>query len=116
MRVTAIGVSLLLAGLTAVLTGVLPSGDVRVLFDRVWPILLFVAVVVPLSVLFLIYRKPLLGTYTPEAVTALQDRTIFAWSAIVIALLVPALISGLAVWIPATVAALVLSWARSSHR
>jgi arsenical pump membrane protein len=67
-----------------------------------------VAVVVPSLLLLLIYRRQLFGRYEPERPQPASDRVLFAWSAVVLVLLVPALVSGLPVWLPASVAAVVL--------
>ena len=68
-----------------------------------------VAIVVPCAVLFLVYRRQLLERFEPAAPSGVEDRVLFTASAIVVALLVPALVSGLPVWIPAVAAALVLA-------
>lgn len=68
-----------------------------------------VAVVVPTIAVFLIFRKPLLQRYTQGArEDRVEDAVLFWGSAVVVAALLPALVSGLAVWIPATAAAVVL--------
>jgi Na+/H+ antiporter NhaD/arsenite permease-like protein len=67
-----------------------------------------VAVVVPSLLLLLIYRRQLFGRYEPERPQPAADRVLFACSAVVLVLLVPALVSGLPVWLPASVAAVVL--------
>jgi arsenical pump membrane protein len=68
-----------------------------------------VAILVPLAVLFVVYRKDLLGRYEPEQPTPAADPVLLGISAVVVVLLVPALVSGLEVWIPATAAALILT-------
>ncbi|HEY8281160.1 MAG TPA: SLC13 family permease, partial [Leifsonia sp.] len=45
MRTAIVGAVLLVLGAVAVVAGLLPVADVGILFDRVWPILLFVAAV-----------------------------------------------------------------------
>ena len=67
-----------------------------------------VAIVVPSLLLFVIFRRDLLRRYTPGRASPPGDRVLLATSAIVVALLVPALVSGVAVWIPACAAAGVL--------
>jgi Na+/H+ antiporter NhaD/arsenite permease-like protein len=67
-----------------------------------------VAVVVPSLLLLLIYRRQLFGRYEPERPQPASDRVLFACSGVVLVLLVPALVSGLPVWLPASVAAVVL--------
>jgi arsenical pump membrane protein len=67
-----------------------------------------VAVVVPCVILFLIYRKALLVRFDAADRTAPDDRVLLWASAIVVVLIIPALVSGVAVWIPAVIGALVL--------
>ncbi|KQV08500.1 SLC13 family permease [Leifsonia sp. Root112D2] len=68
-----------------------------------------VCVVVPAAAIFLVARRSLLLRYEPDASAPVTDRPLFACSAIVVALLLPALVSGVAVWIPAVCAALILA-------
>jgi Na+/H+ antiporter NhaD/arsenite permease-like protein len=68
-----------------------------------------VAIVMPSAVLFLLYRRQLLSKYEPAASTPSDDRVLLVASGIVVALLIPALVSGVAVWIPAVVGAVVLA-------
>jgi arsenical pump membrane protein len=67
-----------------------------------------VAVLVPSALLLVVYRRALFGRYEPEHPQPVEDRVLFASSATVLVLLVPALVSGLPVWLPASVAAVVL--------
>jgi arsenical pump membrane protein len=67
-----------------------------------------VAIVVPAVAVFLIFRKPLLQRYTPEARDPIVDDVLFWCSAAVVIALLPALVSGLPVWLPASAAAVVL--------
>ncbi|MDN4640601.1 ArsB/NhaD family transporter [Agreia sp. PsM10] len=67
-----------------------------------------VGIVVPVIVLSLMFRKELRGRYSAPAVEKAPDRTLLLVSAIVVAALLPLLVSGLPVWIPATVAAVVI--------
>ena len=67
-----------------------------------------IAIVVPSIALFLIYRKQLLGRYEGADKEERSDRLLLWASGITVALLVPLLVSGLPVWLPAVVAALVL--------
>ena len=67
-----------------------------------------VAILVPVLALFLVYRKELLTKYVPDAPTAAPDRVLLITSGVVVALLLPALVSGLPVWMPAVAAALIL--------
>ncbi len=77
-------------------------------FARLMALPALVAVVVPCLLLFGIYRRELLARYTPDERHAADDRVLCWASAIVIAALLPALVSGVAVWIPACIAAVVL--------
>lgn len=77
-------------------------------FARLMALPALVAIVVPCLLLFVVYRRELLTRYTPEQSHAAEDRVLFWASAIVTAALLPALVSGIAVWIPAVVAAVVL--------
>ncbi|GAA4265270.1 SLC13 family permease [Frondihabitans peucedani] len=67
-----------------------------------------VSVLVPLVAIAVRYRRELAATFTPVPVDAAADPVLFRVSAIVVVLLVPALVTGVAVWIPAAAAALVL--------
>ncbi len=67
-----------------------------------------VAVAVPVGVLALVYRRDLAGVYEVADEEPIQDPVLFRWSAAVLVLLVPALVSGIEVWIPAVIAAVVL--------
>jgi len=67
-----------------------------------------VAIVVPCLVLLVVYRRALFARYEADVPTPASDRVLLVASAVVITLLLPALVSGVEVWIPASVAALVL--------
>jgi Na+/H+ antiporter NhaD/arsenite permease-like protein len=67
-----------------------------------------VAIVVPCAILFLVYRRPLLERFDPPVPHSPDDRVLLWASAIVVVAVLPALVSGLPVWIPALVAAIVL--------
>ncbi|BDI22917.1 SLC13 family permease [Herbiconiux sp. L3-i23] len=77
-------------------------------FASVTAVPALVAVVVPLVIVFVVYRRDLVGTYEPETAEPAADRILLTISGIVIVLLVPALVSGVEVWLPATIAAVVL--------
>ncbi|WP_223690157.1 SLC13 family permease [Leifsonia poae] len=68
-----------------------------------------VAIVVPVVTIGVVFRRSLLVRYVSEARDSVDDGVLFWGSAIVVVALLPALVSGVAVWIPATAAALVLS-------
>lgn len=67
-----------------------------------------VAIVVPLAVIFVLYRRSLLARYGTGSEVDVDDPVLFRWSAVVVGALVPLLVSGLPVWMPAVGAAIVL--------
>lgn len=67
-----------------------------------------VAIVVPCVILFLIYRRALTQRFQPAERTAPDDRVLLVAAAVVVAAILPALVSGLPVWIPAVIGAIVL--------
>jgi arsenical pump membrane protein len=67
-----------------------------------------VAVLVPSVLLFVIYRRELVKRYVPAENTAPDDRVLLWASGVTIALVIPLLVSGLPVWLPAVGGALVL--------
>jgi Na+/H+ antiporter NhaD/arsenite permease-like protein len=68
-----------------------------------------VAVVVPVVVLAIVYRRELTRRYEPTIGEPIRDVVLFRSSVAVLVVLVPALVSGLEVWIPALSAAVVLA-------
>ena len=68
-----------------------------------------VAIVVPLAVIFVLYRRSLLARYGTGTEVDVDDPVLFRWSAVVVGALVPLLVSGLPVWMPAVGAAIVLA-------
>ncbi|OUE29773.1 Arsenical pump membrane protein [Clavibacter michiganensis] len=68
-----------------------------------------VAITVPVLAILVIHRRDLLTRYEVGAPTAPTDRVLLVGSAVVVGLLVPALVSGVEVWIPALAAAVVLA-------
>ncbi len=67
-----------------------------------------ICILVPSAVLFVIYRRDLLVRYIVTRADAPAARTLLVVSAVVVVLLIPALVSGIPVWIPSCIAALVL--------
>lgn len=67
-----------------------------------------VGIVLPLVFLVLMFRRDLRGKYSAPDVPAVADKRLLVLSAITVALLLPALVSGVAVWIPASIAAVFL--------
>jgi Na+/H+ antiporter NhaD/arsenite permease-like protein len=66
------------------------------------------AILVPVAVLFVVHRRELATRYAAQPSAAASDRVLLVVSGVVVVLLLPALVSGLPVWMPATAAALVL--------
>lgn len=75
-----------------------------------------VGVVVPVVAIGVRYRRQLVGRFEPPEAQPADDRVLFAVAAVATGLLVPALISGVEVWIPAAAAALVLVVATAIRR
>lgn len=67
-----------------------------------------IAIVVPAVILFIVFRRSLLGRYQPGVPEAAPDRVLLVISAIVVVALLPLFVSGIAVWIPALGGAIVL--------
>ena len=67
-----------------------------------------IAVGVPALALFLIYRRDLLVRYELAEKEVREDRVLLWASGVTVALVIPLLVSGLPVWLPAVAAALVL--------
>ncbi|CCE74996.1 SLC13 family permease [Clavibacter nebraskensis] len=68
-----------------------------------------VAIAVPVLAILVIHREDLFTRYEVGPPTAPTDRVLLVGSAVVVGLLVPALVSGVEVWIPALAAAVVLA-------
>ncbi|WP_431247169.1 SLC13 family permease [Leifsonia xyli] len=68
-----------------------------------------VAIIVPMIVVFVIARRSLLVRYETGEEDGIDDPVLFWVSAAVVVALVPLLVSGLPVWLPTTVAALILA-------
>ncbi len=67
-----------------------------------------VAILIPTLVIFVVYRRQLLVRYTPGEPAAPSDRVLLIAAASVVVLILPLLVSGIAVWIPALGGALVM--------
>lgn len=67
-----------------------------------------VAIAVTVSLLFAIHRGSLVGRFDPAPVPRVTDRMQLAVASVVVVALMPALVSGLEPWIPATIAAVLL--------
>lgn len=68
-----------------------------------------VGVVMPCAVLFLIFRRQLVGRFSPAAPRSADDRVLLRAGYAVLAVLLPALVSGIPVAFSASVAAVVLT-------
>lgn len=75
-----------------------------------------VAIAVPVLAILVIHRKDLFTRYEVGPPTAPTDRVLLVGSAVVVGLLVPALVSGVEVWIPALAAAVVLAFLTAVRR
>jgi Na+/H+ antiporter NhaD/arsenite permease-like protein len=67
-----------------------------------------VAIVVPCLAIALLTRTTLAMRYEPAPAPPIDDRPLFVTCAVVVAALLPLLVSGMPVWIPASIAAAVL--------
>jgi Na+/H+ antiporter NhaD/arsenite permease-like protein len=67
------------------------------------------AIAVPAVILFVVYRRDLLVRYQPAEREATDDPVLLGASGVAIAVLIPLLVSGLPVWIPAVAAAATLA-------
>ncbi|PRB40487.1 arsenic transporter [Arthrobacter sp. MYb23] len=82
------------------------------------------AILVPLAFIAIVFRRELRKTYALDSArpaqaassTAAADKVLLAVSAVVLVLLIPALVSGAAIWIPATAAAVILAAAFAIRR
>lgn len=85
------------------LAGVSPLG-----FAALMAVPALVAVVIPAAVLFVVYRKQLRRRYELPQPSTTDDRVLLVASSVTVVVLIPLLVSGLPVWIPAVAAAVVL--------
>ena len=69
-----------------------------------------IAIVVPAVILFIVCRKSLLQRYTADEPTEPEDRVLLIASAVIVVVLLPLLVSGIPVWMPAVGASLVLGF------
>jgi arsenical pump membrane protein len=95
------------------LTNLLAAGQLRsyspLRFAALMAAPAIVSIVVPSILLFLIFRRPLLQRFgAPERMRA-DDRVLLWVTAIVVLALLPALVSGIPVWMPALVGATILT-------
>lgn len=74
------------------------------------------AVVAPLLVILAVFHRQLARPLVPEAGTRPEDAVLFRIAVAVLALLLPALVSGIEVWIPASIAAGILLIATAVRR
>jgi arsenical pump membrane protein len=97
------------SNLTNLLAGSRIGNGSPLAFAAVMAVPAVVAIVVPSVILFVVYRRDLLRRFESADRSAPDDRVLFVASAVVVALILPALVSGIAVWIPACIAAVVLA-------
>lgn len=67
-----------------------------------------VAVVVPCVAIAVVFRRSLDLRYEPATIEPVRDRPLFVLATVVLAVLLPLLVSGMPVWLPSSVAAVVL--------
>jgi arsenical pump membrane protein len=67
-----------------------------------------IAVVVPVVVIAIVFRRDLSARFAPPEASRPEDRVLLTVAFVVLLALLPALVSGLPVWIPSCIAALVL--------
>jgi arsenical pump membrane protein len=67
-----------------------------------------IAIVVTVAILALVSRRSLAGRFEPAPPPAIADRGLLIFSACVVGILLPLLVSGIPPWMPASVAAIVL--------
>jgi arsenical pump membrane protein len=96
------------SNLTNLLAGTRIGNGSPLAFAAVLAVPAAVAIIVPCVILFLVYRRDLVRRFETAERTAPDDRVLLIASAVVVALILPALVSGVAVWIPACIAAIVL--------
>lgn len=77
-------------------------------FVRVLWLPAVVAIAVPVLVIAVLFRRDLARPFTPEAPSTPPDRVQFRFGVATLAILLPLLVSGLPVWLPACGAALLL--------
>jgi len=70
-----------------------------------------VAIVVPCVIIAIVFRRTIGTRYEAVAAEEPHDPVLFWLAASVVAVLIPFLVSGIPVWIPATIAAIVLAFA-----
>jgi arsenical pump membrane protein len=68
-----------------------------------------VAIAASVGILFLAHRRSVRGRYSPASPPSIQDRPLLITAGVVVAVMMPLLVSGLPPWLPAAVAAGVLA-------
>jgi Na+/H+ antiporter NhaD/arsenite permease-like protein len=74
-----------------------------------------VSVLVPVGIIIVVYRRALGGRYEPDEPSVIEDRVMLTVAAIVVGALMVALVSGVPVWIPSVIAALILVLVRRAR-
>ncbi len=85
-------------------------------FVRLLAVPALIAVVVPCLVLLVVFRRALTRRFEPQPASAPADPVLFWIATGVVAVLLPLLLSGVPVWIPATSAAVLLAAAFAIRR
>jgi Na+/H+ antiporter NhaD/arsenite permease-like protein len=75
-----------------------------------------VAIIVPSVAIAVVFGRRLAARFEPATIDKVPDRPLFLLAAVVVVLLLPALVSGLPVWVPASIAAAVLLVAFAMRR
>lgn len=68
-----------------------------------------IAIVITVAILWLVSRRSLAGRFRPAPAPVVADRPLLVFSAVVVAVLLPLLVSGIPPWIPASAAAVLLA-------
>lgn len=96
------------SNLTNLLAGHVLGGMSPLAFASLMAVPALIAILVPAVILFIVTRRQLLVRYETSPPDAAQDRVLLVASGVVVAVLVPLLVSGVPVWVPAVGAAIVL--------
>jgi len=104
------------SNLTNLLAAHEPAGMTPLEFASLMAAPAVVSIVIPAGLLFVIHRKELLRRYEPARPSIADDRVLLVASGIVLLVLIPLLVSGIPVWIPALAAAVVLAGLFAARR
>lgn len=96
------------SNLTNLLAEQVLPGYTPLAFAALMAVPALVAILIPAAVLAYVHRRELTRRYVPAQSAPIRDRVLFLAAAATIAALLPLLVSGLPVWVPALAAACVL--------